>query len=591
MFLVIGGLSMMSHHYTLGNIKSRTVGDGQHGTARWATDKEIRQTYAHVPFKVREWRKGQNLPTEQGLILGCKGQPQELTALVDSDDIHCLMIGASGIGKTAFFLYPNLEYACASGMSWLALDSKGDLARNYGTIAKNCYGYNVSVIDLRNPTRSNGNNLLTLVNRYMDIARKDPKNLAARAKAEKYAKILAKTIVNPDGDDSNRGQNAFFYDAAEGLLTSVILMLAEFLPPDEAHPQERRHIVSVFKLVQDLLEPSKVKGKSHFQLLMSKLPPDHKARWFAGAALNSAEQAMASVMSTVLSRLNAFLDSELEQVLCFDSSIDAEKFASEKSAIFLILPEEDTTKNFMAGLMIQNLSRELFAVADENGGKLQNRVVLYCDEFGTMPPFDVLPLFSAGRSRRLTLVPIIQSLAQLEKNYGKEGSEIIQDNCQDTIFGGFAPNSQTAEVLSKALGNRTVLSGSVSRGKNDPSQSLQMMERPLLTPDEQKSIPKGNFIVQKTGQHPMRTLLRLFLEWGITFEEPYIVPERADRAVAYANREDLERNLPQSSKAENADMRGAYAVSGSGGIAHEPAVDKPRRRGGKQMKTYGEEDL
>ena len=591
MFLVIGGLSMMSHHYTLGNIKSRTVGDGQHGTARWATDKEIRQTYAHVPFKVREWRKGQNLPTEQGLILGCKGQPQELTALVDSDDIHCLMIGASGIGKTAFFLYPNLEYACASGMSWLALDSKGDLARNYGTIAKNCYGYNVSVIDLRNPTRSNGNNLLTLVNRYMDIARKDPKNLAARAKAEKYAKILAKTIVNPDGDDSNRGQNAFFYDAAEGLLTSVILMLAEFLPPDEAHPQERRHIVSVFKLVQDLLEPSKVKGKSHFQLLMSKLPPDHKARWFAGAALNSAEQAMASVMSTVLSRLNAFLDSELEQVLCFDSAIDAEKFASEKSAIFLILPEEDTTKNFMAGLMIQNLSRELFAVADENGGKLQNRVVLYCDEFGTMPPFDVLPLFSAGRSRRLTLVPIIQSLAQLEKNYGKEGSEIIQDNCQDTIFGGFAPNSQTAEVLSKALGNRTVLSGSVSRGKNDPSQSLQMMERPLLTPDELKSIPKGNFIVQKTGQHPMRTRLRLFLEWGITFEKPYVVPERADRAVDYANREDLERNLPQSNNAENADMRGAYAVSGRGGIAHEPAVDKPRRRGGKQMKTYGEEDL
>ena len=324
MFLVIGGLSMMSHHYTLGNIKSRTVGDGQHGTARWATNKEIKQTYAHVPFKVREWRRGQNLPTEQGLILGCKGQPQELTALVDSDDIHCLMIGASGIGKTAFFLYPNLEYACASGMSWLALDSKGDLARNYGTIAKNCYGYHVSVIDLRNPTRSDGNNLLTLVNRYMDIARKNPKNLAARAKAEKYSKILAKTIVNPDGDDSNRGQNAFFYDAAEGLLTSVILMLAEFLPPDEEHPQERRHIVSVFKLVQDLLGPSKVKGKSHFQLLMGKLPPDHKARWFAGAALNSAEQAMASVMSTVLSRLNAFLDSELEQVLCFDSAIDAE---------------------------------------------------------------------------------------------------------------------------------------------------------------------------------------------------------------------------------------------------------------------------
>jgi Type IV secretory pathway, VirD4 components len=178
-------------------------------------------------------------------------------------------------------------------------------------------------------------------------------------------------------------------------------------------------------------------------------------------------------------------------------------------------------------------------VADENGGKLKNRVVLFCDELGTMPPFDILPLFSAGRSRKLTLVPIIQSLAQLEKNYGKEGAEIICDNCQDTIFGGFAPNSQTAEVLSKALGSRTVMSGSISKSKNDPSESLQMMERPLMTADELKSIPRGEFIVMKTGFHPMRTRLRLFLEWGITFGDPYLLPERAAREVAYADKNTL----------------------------------------------------
>jgi type IV secretion system protein VirD4 len=80
-------------------------------------------------------------------------------------------------------------------------------------------------------------------------------------------------------------------------------------------------------------------------------------------------------------------------------------------------------------------------------------VVFYCDELGTLPAIESLELiFSASRSRRLAMVPIIQSFGQLEKNYGKEGSEIIVDNCQDTIFGGFAPNSQTAEVLSKALG-------------------------------------------------------------------------------------------------------------------------------------------
>ena len=112
------------------------------------------------------------------------------------------------------------------------------------------------------------------------------------------------------------------------------------------------------------------------------------------------------------------------------------------------------------------------------------------------------------------------------------------------------------------------------------------MERPLLTADELKAIPKGNFIVQKTGQHPMRTHLRLFLEWGITFEKPYVVPERVDRAVAYANREDLERNFPQSSKAEDADVRRAYAVSGRGGIAHEPAVEKPWCKGGLYVSAW-----
>lgn len=129
----------------------------------------------------------------------------------------------------------------------------------------------------------------------------------------------------------------------------------------------------------------------------------------------------------------------------------------------------------ISGLLIQNLSRELFSVADEHGGKLKNRVVLFCDELGTMPTFGILPLFSAGRSRRLTLVPIIQSLAQLEKNYGKDGAEILTDNCQDTIFGGFAPNSRTAETLFKAPGSRTVLSGSVSRGKDGGSRSMKMM--------------------------------------------------------------------------------------------------------------------
>lgn len=544
MFGVLGGVTLLSHIYSLNGIKSRTVGDGQHGTARWATKAEIRKTYRHIPFTPQRWRKqaesgkipttsdGKYLP--QGIVVGCMGGKKNTTAMVDTNDVHALMIGAAGVGKTAYWLYPCIEYACASGMSFLSTDTKGDVMRNYGTIAKKYYGYNISVIDLRNPTRSNGNNLLHLVNKYTDLYREHPDRMVYKAKAEKYAKIISKTIILSGIDLAGLGQNAYFYEAAEGLLTATILLVAEFCEP------KKRHIVSVFKIIQELLAPSQKKGKNQFQQLMEMLPDDHKAKWFAGAALNTAEQSMASVMSTALSRLNAFLDSELEQLLCFDTEIDAEKFCSEKCAVFLIMPEENPNTFFMISLIIQQLYREILSVADEMGGKLKNRCVFFCDEYGTLPKIESAEMmFSASRSRRLQIVPVIQSFAQLEKNYGKEGAEIIVDNTQLTIFGGFAPNSSSAEILSKSLGSRTVMSGSVNRGKNDPSQSLQMIERPLMTPDELKSMPKGQFVVMKTGFYPMKVRLKLFFDWGIQFEEEYRVKENANRKVAYAEKREL----------------------------------------------------
>lgn len=252
-------------------------------------------------------------------------------------------------------------------------------------------------------------------------------------------------------------------------------------------------------------------------------------------------------MSTALSRLNAFLDSELEQLLCFDTEIDAEKFCNEKCAIFIVMPEENPNTFFMVSLIIQQLYREILSVADENDGVLKNRCVFFCDEFGTLPKIDSAEMmFSASRSRRLQIVPIIQSFAQLEKNYGKDGADVIIDNTQLTIFGGFAPNSTSAEMLSKVLGSRTVMSGSVSRSKNDPSQSLQMIERPLMTPDELKSLPKGTFVVMKTGFYPMKVKLKLFFKWGIKFEEKYEVMENGNREVHYANRSELFNNIIQT---------------------------------------------
>ena len=540
-FIVFIVLVNLLDNKSLNGIKSKRIGNGQYGTAHWASKTEIKKAFASLPFEPEKWRKGKNLPTVQGTIIGCRGTDKNTVAMIDERDVHTLMIGAAGIGKTAYFLYPNLEFACASGMSFISTDTKGDVFRNYGTIAKKYYGYNVSVLDLRNPTRSDENNILHLVNKYMDLYLYDKNNLSAKAKAEKYAKITAKTIIDIGGGSTESGANAYFYDAAEGLLASVIMLLAEFGDKNE------RHIVSVFKLIQDLLakvQPdSKAKAKTYFSELMEKLPPEHKAKWLAGAALNTSDQTMLSVMSTALSRLNSFLDSELEQMLCFGTAIDAEKFCNEKSAIFIVLPEEDVSKYFMVSLLIQQLYREILVIADENGGKLKNRVMFFMDEMGTFPKIDgIEAMFSAGRSRKISIVAVIQSFAQLEKNYGKQGMEIITDNTQLTVFGGFAPNSKSAEVLSKSLGEQTVLSGSVSNGR-EKSQSLQMIGRPLMTVDELKSMPKGQFIVMKTGVHPMISKLKLYFKWGIKFDEEYRLSDKAARPVSYKDCGELIRDV------------------------------------------------
>lgn len=129
MFTVLAGIAALSNFYSL-NIRAKTVGHGQHGTARWATRGEIARTYTHVNFTPALWRDGKNLPDKQGIVVGCKNRKRSTTALVDTGDVHAIMIGAAGVGKTAYWLYPCLEYALASGMSFLNTATKGGATRS-----------------------------------------------------------------------------------------------------------------------------------------------------------------------------------------------------------------------------------------------------------------------------------------------------------------------------------------------------------------------------------------------------------------------------------------------------------------------------
>jgi len=119
MLLLLGGAQWLNNRANLNNIKSKTTGDGQHGTARFATAHEQKQAYRFIPFTPKLWRQGKNLPDCQGIIIGQQTRRKNTVAIVDEGDVHALMIGAAGCGKTAYFLLPNIELALASGMSFM----------------------------------------------------------------------------------------------------------------------------------------------------------------------------------------------------------------------------------------------------------------------------------------------------------------------------------------------------------------------------------------------------------------------------------------------------------------------------------------
>ena len=328
----------------------------------YTTTNKVRHIYNTIHYLPIMWRfhsKLPELPAKGGIIVGCIDHTSGVSVLVDDDNIHALVVGEYGVGKTNCYICPSIEYCCASGASFIAADNVGEILRT-GTIAKEYYGYKISVIDLRNPIYSNGYNILYQVGIYMDLYKNEGKS-EYRIKSVKYANITAKSILDADGSIA---QDTLLYKATENLLTAVILIVADFCAPEE------RHIISVFKLLENLSAPSDTVVWSRLQQLIDKLPREHAARKLAYTALNYTEQDVVKIIPGILSKLYELIPTDLKPILGCNNSIDIEQFCKGKSAIYLILPEDDTPNNFPASLIVQQLYHEMSLAANEYGGTL-----------------------------------------------------------------------------------------------------------------------------------------------------------------------------------------------------------------------------
>ncbi len=544
--IVVALLPSLLNTNNLNRIKAKKTGDGQFGTADWATEKELKKNLDFIHYDPKSWRKGVNLPSKEGTVVGAVKNATKTFAYVDTSDNHTMIVAAPGGGKTTTLLYPNLEYSAAAGMSGFVTDTKGDVSENIVPVLKKHYNCSTYVVDLRYPLKSASYNILYPVNKYFDRYKKSG-NLADIASAESSAKIIAKNIIHLDGFQS-AGQNQFFYASAEGVIAGIILLISEFAKEGE------RHIVSVFKVIRQLMEvvsesveDQNSVARLYLTDLYLMLPDDHTAKDLLAPTATSEFKTVASVMSTAMSVMLQFIDKEIEQILCFDNGFDVDDFIKGKYFFFFIVDEKSDSKNFLVNLIVRQVYGELLRKAEkEEGNKLPHRIIQWLDEFGTYSKIDgAEQMFSAGRSRNIITVPIIQNLAQLDKRYGKDGAKIIKNSCQNLLFGFQSPTSDDAVTFSNNLGTQTVMTGSVSvqnnygLGHNSSSQNLNMTKRNLMTPDEIRLLKKGYWVFMKSGMNPAKMRLFKTEDWGIRLKERFTMSERDSQEVSYAHRDDI----------------------------------------------------
>jgi len=519
------------------NIEARQVGNGQHGTARWATEQEKEKDYLKVRFGKEQ------VP---GFVIGV----QSGHWLVDTSDASALMCAPPGAGKTKRLFIPSVFYNAmvnlhtkGKGASMILTDCKGELIKSCGTFLK-AVGYRVLFLNFDKPLKSYRFNLMHNINRHIDLyksAETDEERLLHYGRAERYAKILSSSIVDNMGEVQKSDSGSYFTETSKGLLTGMILLVSEYGEPEE------RHIISVFRLIIELNglteDSNTALQKSRLQELLQYVD-NERIKNYVGPATSADVRTSMNVFSSALGKLVQFIDAELEPMVCSHSpELNDIDFIREPTAIFLVCPDSNTTRHFFAALFIRYLMNDLIEQADSSKELTLSRPVLdFWDEFGNMPPikdFDVLT--AAARSRGVRFLLSLQDYGQLEKNYSRTLTKIIRGCVQMLITTYVSPSSrEMAEEISKVLGNKTVQTGSVTRG-HGYSQNLQMTGRPLLFGDEIiHQLKQGEFIIMKAGITPARTRLPMYMDYVPKYEDYEQDAKNKLTAISYLSAEKIQ---------------------------------------------------
>ena len=442
----------------------------EHGSAKWGDPRAVNKKYRDKdPF--------QNRIFTQHVRMGLDGRKHRR-------NLNTLVVGGSGAGKSRFYAKVNI---CQCNTSLFILDCKGELLRDCGGLLEQM-GYEIKVVDLLNMEKSHCYNPFVYISSDDDIQR------------------LTTNLFKNTTPKGSQTQDPFWDQTAAMLLKALVCYLHYEAPPDEQN----------FSMVMEMIRAGDVKeDNEEYQSVLDELferleerNPEHIALKYYRAYHSGSAKTLKSIQISLVSRLEKFnLDSLAGITQC--DEMDLGQIGEKKTAVFAVIPDNDSSFNFIVGMLYTQLFQQLYYQADSvHGGRLPVHVHFVMDEFANVAlPDEFDKLLSTMRSREISVSIIIQNLAQLKALFEKQWESIV-GNCDEFLYLGGNEQS-THEYVSKLLGKETIDTNTYgrSRGRNGSySTNYQLAGRELMTPDEVRMLDNRYALLFIRGERPIRDL-------------------------------------------------------------------------------------
>lgn len=471
--------------------KILTIGEKEEkGYSRWAKEKEIKEAKDVVHVKaIAQHVDGAGVPLiNNGTDIW-----------VDNSEYHTMIIGSTGSGKTECIVKPMVNLLAKKGESMIINDPKGELYKYCGDYLKE-QGYNIVVLNFRDPEEGNSWNPLTMPYYYFKNGNMD--------KATELLEDIANNIlVDPKNKDS-----AFWEKSGADYFSALAIGLFRDGKEDEIN-------LNSINLMSTVGE-ERLGAKTYVQEYFSLKGESSPEYIFGSTTFNAPSETKGGILSTFRQKIRIFASREkLSEMLSY-SDFDMRSIGDKKTAVFLIIHDEKTTYHSLLTVFLKQCYETLVEVAQAKGGKLTYRTNFILDEFANMPPLsDVDAMVSAARSRNIRFAFIIQNFAQLNDVYGKEVAATLRGNCGNTVY-LISTEMAALEEISK-------MCGEVKSKEKDKTAST-----PLVTVTDLQKMKLFQAIIMRIRMSPFKTQYEpdFKINWGIERKEmPF--PHREPRSV------------------------------------------------------------